>query len=87
MVGATQCSEIRVEPNPAIEHQPVTITVTGPGPWYMAGNPGGELREVIADGNNEIELAAPPGEAGASFTITDFGDPPTNARIDIVSTE
>lgn len=78
-------SEIKVEPDPAIEGQPVTIIVTGPGPWYVAGNPGGEIVEHRPDNNNEIELLAPPGQAGSSFTITDFGDPPTNVRIDIVS--
>ncbi|MEZ5963852.1 MAG: hypothetical protein R3F56_08415 [Planctomycetota bacterium] len=78
-------SAIKVEPNPAIEGQAVTIVVTGPGPWYVAGNPGGEIVEYTPDANNEIELLTPPGQAGGSFTVTDFGDPPTNARIDIVS--
>ena len=77
---------IVVEPNPAVEGQPVTITVTGPGPWSIAGNPDGEIKEYSPNQNNEIELLAPPGRAGGSFTITDFGDPPTDARIDITST-
>lgn len=80
-------SRIKVEPNPAQEGQTVTITVTGPGPWFIAGNPGGEIREYTADHNNQIELTAPPGAGGDSFTITDFGDPPTDARVDIESTE
>jgi len=77
---------IVVDPDPAIEGQPVRITVTGPGPWFVAGNPDGEIVEKVPDQNNEIELLEPPGQAGGSFTITDFGDPPTDARIDIVST-
>lgn len=84
--SASRPNGIVVDPNPAVEGQPVTITVTGPGPWYVAGNPSGEVKEYRPDANNEIELLAPPGGAGESFTVTDFGDPPTNARIDIVST-
>jgi hypothetical protein len=74
-----------VEPDPAIEGQPVTITVTGPGPWTIAGNPDGELREYQPDQNNEIELSAPPGRGGGSFTITDGNG--TSARIDIRSSD
>ena len=84
-VTAGRRNGIVVEPNPAVEGQPVTITVTGPGPWYVAGNPSGEITEYQPNPNNEIELLAPPGQAGGSFTITDYGDPPTSARIDIGS--
>jgi hypothetical protein len=79
--------QLEVEPNPAVEGQPVTITVTGSGPWYIGGNPDGELREYRPDRNQEIELTSPPGTAGGSFTVTDFGDPPTEARVNIVSSD
>ncbi|HLU37984.1 MAG TPA: hypothetical protein VK081_01285 [Planctomycetota bacterium] len=76
-----------MDPNPAVEGQPVTITVTGPGPWYVVPNPSGEPKEYKPDAHNEIELLAPPGNAGGSFTITDFGDPATEIRVDIVSSD
>ncbi|HLU38358.1 MAG TPA: hypothetical protein VK081_03175 [Planctomycetota bacterium] len=76
---------IKVDPNPAIEGQPVTITVTGPGPWFIAGDPDGEIREYQPGPNNEIELTAPPGRGGGTFTITDGNG--TSARIDIESSD
>jgi hypothetical protein len=79
--GSSSCrGEINVDPNPAVEGQPVTITVTGPGPWYVTGNPNGDIVEYTPNQNLEIELASPPAGAGASFTVTDFGDPPSDVR-------
>jgi hypothetical protein len=76
---------IDVSPDPAHEGQPVTITVTGPGPWLISRNPDGEIREYQANASGQIELTAPPGAGGESFTILNSEDPPAQARIDIVS--
>ncbi len=76
---------IDVEPNPAVEGWPVTITVEGAGPWLIAREPDGAVTEYQPDAQGQIELLTPPGTSGQSFTVTNSGTPPDSARIDIVS--
>jgi hypothetical protein len=77
-------TRIDVEPNPAVEGQPVTITVEGPGPWLVMGDPDGEVREHEPDSQGQIELTAPPGASGGTFTVMNSADPPVSQRVDIV---
>lgn len=74
---------VRVEPSPPVEGQLVTITVAGPGPWYVATNPTGELVEVRPDTNGEVEIRTP-ASAGGSFTVTNAGDPAVPESFDVV---
>lgn len=76
---------ISIEPNPAVEGQPVRIIVSGPGPWYISRDGSGVITELRPNASGEYELAAPPGSGGESFTITDFGNPPAAAGFPIVS--
>jgi hypothetical protein len=80
----TLSPEITIDPNPAVEGQPVVITVAGSGPWYVGRDGSGSVTEVTPT-NGEIELLAPPGTAGQTFTVTDFGSPPTSAPFSIVA--
>lgn len=75
---------IRIEPDPAVEGQLVTITVTGQGPWYVARNPSGELVEIQPDANGEAEIATP-GVGGETFTVMNTSEPFVNEFFDIVS--
>jgi hypothetical protein len=75
---------VAIDPNPAVEGQPVRIVVTGPGPWYISRDGSGTLTEVTPH-NGEIELLTPPGTGGQSFTVTDLGEPPIDGSFSIVS--
>jgi len=77
---------IRIDPDPAVEGQLVTITVpaTAQGPWYVSLDPSGEVTEVTPDAQGQVEIM-PPGGGGDSFTVTNFDDPPTGSSFDIVS--
>ncbi|MEZ5965843.1 MAG: hypothetical protein R3F56_18555 [Planctomycetota bacterium] len=78
--------DIRIDPDPAIEGQLVTITLpaSASGPWYVSLDPSGTVTEVTPDGDGQVEIMAP-GVGGESFTVTNFDDPPTGASFDIVS--
>ena len=65
---------IRIEPNPAVAGGLVTINVTGPGPWYVAADPSGELTEISPDANGEVEIRTP-GSSGGTFTVTNATEP------------
>jgi hypothetical protein len=75
---------IVVEPNPAIEGQPVTVRVTGPGPHYWRT---GDLdwEEIPIDeetGRGFITL--PPGTGGDTLLISDLAIPtPENIEVPI----
>ena len=76
---------VTIDPNPAVEGQPVRIVVTGPGPWYVSLDGSGAITEVTPQANGEIEILSPPGAGGESFTVTDLGDPPVDGSFPIVS--
>lgn len=76
-------SGVTVEPNPPIEGQGVTITVTGSGPFYINLDPDGDLVAYSPDSHGEIELLQPPGSAGQSFTVSNYDDPPVDGRFTI----
>ncbi len=76
---------VTIDPNPAIEGQPVRITVTGPGPWYISRDGSGTITEVTPQAAGEIEILSPPGVGGQSFTVTDLGDPPIDGTFPINS--
>jgi hypothetical protein len=81
--GWKTSSGVSVQPNPPVEGQPVTITVTGPGPFYVSRDPDGDLTRYDADAQGEIELTTPPGAAGQSFTVSNYADPPVDGRFTI----
>jgi hypothetical protein len=81
--------EITVEPNPAVEGQPVVITFPGPGPWFVR-------REGSSDGWTEVEVDAesntarlnfPPSPAGGSFSVSDAGTPGTSTSVPVIAGE
>jgi hypothetical protein len=76
-------SGVTVQPNPPVEGKGVTITVSGPGPFYVNRNPDGELLVYTPDDNGEIELAQPPGAAGESFTVSNYGNPLVDGRFTV----
>ena len=70
---------IVVEPNPAIEGQPVSVSVDGPGPhyWRVAGQ---EWQEVPVDeetGRGRIDV--PPGTGGGVLDVSDRRSPSADA--------
>lgn len=71
---------VKVQPNPPVEGQPVTITVTGPGPFYVSCDPDGPLVKYTPDAHGEIELTSPPGSAGQSFTVSNYADPTVDGQ-------
>lgn len=75
---------IRIQPDPAVEGQLVTITVTGTGPWYVARDPSGQLTEITPDANGEAEITTP-GVGGETFTVMNTSEPFVNEFFDIVS--
>lgn len=77
---------ITVRPNPPIEGQTVIIQVPHAGPWFIARDGSGAVTEYTANARGEIELPAPPGQGSDTFTVTDYGDPATDANFPIVST-
>lgn len=77
---------IRIEPDPAVEGQLVSITVTGTGPWYVARDPSGELTEITPDANGEVEIRTP-GVGGETFTVMNTSEPYVNDFFDIVGQE
>lgn len=78
------CSgNITTVPNPPVEGQSVVITVPHSGPWLISRDGSGEYSEVTADSRGEIDLPAPPGTGGQSFTISDGRDPPTHASFTV----
>jgi hypothetical protein len=82
-MAARSANGVTAEPNPPIEGQGVTLTVTGRGPFYMSRDPDGDLIELTPNSDNVIELGQPPGTAGQTFTVTNFGDPPVEGRFTI----
>ncbi|HLU40396.1 MAG TPA: hypothetical protein VK081_13505 [Planctomycetota bacterium] len=62
---------IRVEPDPPREGEPVTITVTGPGPYRYSvdGGPWTELPIDEETGSGSIVL--PAGSGGTILDVTD----------------
>lgn len=74
---------VTVNPNPPVEGEALTITVTGPGPFYISRDPDGDLVKHTPDAQGEIELSAPPGSAGQSFTVSNYADPPVDGRFTI----
>lgn len=76
---------VTIDPDPAVEGQPVSIKVNGPGPWYISLDGTGTITEITPQTAGEIELATPPGVGGQSFTVTDLGDPPVDGSFPIVS--
>ena len=81
---AARRHSIRIEPDPAVEGQYVTITVTGSGPWYVARDPGGELTEITPNANGEVEIVTP-GSSGGTFTVTNTTEPIVSNSFAIVS--
>lgn len=77
-------SDIRIDPDPAREGQPVTITFPHGGPWFVGVDPDGEVLEVSPGEDLQAEIAIP-GEGGETFTVTDLRDPPTEGNFNIVS--
>lgn len=77
---------LRIDPDPAVEGQMVTITVpaTAQGPWYVSLDPSGTLTEVTPDAQGQIEIMTP-GRGGDTFTVTNFDDPPTGASFRVVA--
>jgi hypothetical protein len=75
-------SGIAVDPDPPREGGSVTLSFPHSGPWFISVDPGGEVVEVTPDANNEVEMTTP-GQAGGSFSVTDFRDPPTSARFTV----
>lgn len=75
---------ITIHPNPAVDGQPVTITLPRGGTWHVSVDGSGEVRTIRADENQQIEitLSAP---NGGTFTVSDGANPPTDASFDIVS--
>ncbi len=66
---------IVVDPNPAIEGQPATVTVSGPGPYYwrVAGHPWEEIPIDEESGAGRITL--PAGSGGGVLDISDRRHP------------
>jgi len=83
---AVRSSGIRIDPDPAVEGQPVTITVVGTGPWYVAQDPSGDLVEIKPDANGEVEMTTP-GAGGGTFTVMNGSEPYVNDFFDVVSQE
>ena len=78
--------DITTQPNPPVENQSLVIVVPHPGPWSISLDGSGVITEVTADERGQIDLPAPPGVGGQSFSISDGGTPPVDANFDIVST-
>lgn len=81
------CAEIKVDPNPAVEGQPITITFPGPGPWFIRrdGTSGGWDKVAIDPETNTARLDAPPGQGGDSFSISNLEIPETGINVPINS--
>ncbi len=77
--------DITIKPDPAVEGQPVTIHVPEGGTWYVGVDGTGQIVEIKPNDKNEIELTLS-GRGGETFTVTNAGNPPTNASFDIVAT-
>ncbi len=77
--------DISPQPNPPREGQTVVITVPHGGPWFVARDGSGEVHEYTPNDRGEIELPAPPGRGGETFTVTDYRDPATEANFNIES--
>ncbi len=71
---------VKVQPNPPVEGQAVTITVSGPGPFYVSRDPDGDIVKYTPDAQGEIELSSPPGSAGQSFTVSNYADPTVDGQ-------
>lgn len=80
-------SDITTEPDPPIEGQTVVISVPHSGPWFIARDGSGDVVECTANDRGEIELPAPPGRGGETFTVTDYRDPATDGNFSIQSQE
>ncbi len=76
---------VSVQPNPPLEGRTVTITLRGPGPWYLSRDPSGTVTEITPDAQGQVEMLAP-GSGGDFFTVTDTLDPPTGGTFQIAST-
>jgi hypothetical protein len=67
---------IVVDPNPAIEGSPVTITVSGPGPYSWAVSPTGEWQTVPIDPETQRgQIVLPAGSGGHVLQISDLAIP------------
>lgn len=75
--------DITTVPSPPIEGQGVVIYVPHDGPWWVSLDGSGVLTEVRPDSRGEIDLPAPPGSGGQTFTVSDRGDPSTAASFEI----
>jgi hypothetical protein len=75
---------IVVEPNPAVEGQPVTVRVDGSGPYFWRVS-GEEWTEVAIDpetGQGRIDV--PPGSGGDTLVVSDRERPnPDNAEVPV----
>lgn len=79
---------IVVDPNPAIEGQPVTINVDGPGPYYwrVAGQ---DWQVVPIDEETGLaRIDVPAGTGGGVLDVSDRQQPsPDQAEVPVDSTE
>jgi hypothetical protein len=74
-----------VEPNPAVEGQPVTITVDGPGPysWSVDGQTAWE-RLPIDPETRQGRITLPPSSGGSVLNVSDHNLPaPDGADVNI----
>ena len=78
---------ITTQPDPPVEGQSVVISVPHAGPWLISQDGSGVFTEVSANDRGEIDLPAPPGRGGQTFTIADGRDPVTTANFEIQSNE
>jgi hypothetical protein len=73
---------ILVQPNPAAEGQPVTITVDGPGPyeWGVFGH--GTQTLPVDPETGRAQVTLPAGSAGGVLVVTDGESDSTAVNID-----
>ena len=77
---------IVVDPNPAIEGQPVTVKVDQPGAYYWR-TPGGDWQRIPIDPEtNSGSLTPPPGSGGSILDVSNLAAPnPDNLEVQVNS--
>ena len=79
--------DITTQPNPPLENQSVVIVVPHSGPWSISLDGSGVVTRYTPNERGEVDLPAPPGGGGQSFTVSDGNSPGNHATFEISSNE